>query len=597
MENAFNKIALDLGGVDLSGVGGPKGSGDDSKGGSGKGSGSGSDENKALNEAIKLLEHKKRISEESRASIEAELAELYRINDAYAKTADERMNMAERIYSTEKRLRDRTLQDSISFMNDKKNFNEMSIEDEIAAWERVKVNQVDNIEAVKQATLNLYKLKNQVMIDSFNTEENTIKHLTKLTVLSTEQQIEQYKKLYEVKAKDLSEQQKRTENLFALQKQLMSEQQKKAKEIYDERINQIESETKAKKSAQEDIIKGIEKELELLDRQEGEYDHDKKMSDLREQLAYWEVRTSEDARKKVIDLKKQIDEAEHKREVDLKKQGLNDKKKVLEDEVTAIDDSAREEREKLDKSYKLIESAFDDHSLNVVAMAEVMSKGAYDEWLNNYIIPLQDALADGDLGKVDSVLGDMGGFIDSQKDFVGNYEGNINNVNPSNRPSTGSNNAEIYTIASTIAELKKQYALGNNPDAPSFTKPLYEQLSKLSPTVSDYLRNNDYIKAADYVKGLPKMHKGGKSLSYGAVYMKPGELTFPPDLSVGLERLFPLLSNLGKGNAITESTSSTDNRKSIKIENLLRIDNNHMEDDVDERSLSREIQRQLANMV
>lgn len=589
MENAFNNIALELGGVDLSGVGSPKSkkTGSDPK--------SKTEENKALNEAIKLLEHKKRISEETRASIEAELAELYRINDAYAKTADERMNMAERIYSTEKRLRDRTLQDSISFMNDKKNFNEMSIEDEIAAWERVKVNQVDNIEAVKQATLNLYKLKNQVMIDSFNTEENTIKHLTKLTVLSTEQQIEQYKKLYEVKAKDLSEQQKRTENLFALQKQLMSEQQKKSKDIYDQRIEQIESETKARKDAQNDIIAGIEKELELLDRQEGEYDHDKKMANLREQLAYWEVRTSEDARKKVIDLKKQIDEAEHKREVDLKKQGLNDKKKVLEDEVTAIDDSAKEERDKLDKSYKLIENAFDDHSLNVVAMAEIMSKGAYDEWLNNYIIPLQNALADSDFGKADSIFGDLGGFIDNQKDYTGSYEGNINNTVSKEKHSA--NNAQIYNLANSIANLKKEYALGNNPDAPSFTNPLYEQLSKLSPTVSDYLRNNDYIKAGDYVKGLPKMHKGGKSLSYGAVEMMPGELTFPPDLSMGLERLFPLLSNLGRGNVVTESSSSTDNRKSIKIENLLRIDNNHMEDDVDERSLVGELKRQLAGLI
>ncbi|HHX60993.1 MAG TPA: phage tail tape measure protein [Epulopiscium sp.] len=590
MENAFNNIALDLGGTDF------KSSGSKDKKGSGKGSSKEKkEENKALQESLKLLEHRKRISEETQGSIRNELAELQRISSLYVKTDQERMDMAERIYAVEKRLRDRRLQDSLSWISEKKNFNEMSTEDEIAAWTRVRDSQTNNIQAVKQATLELYKLKNQVMIDAYNREESTIQHLTKLSVLSTEQQIVQYKKLYEVKAKDLSEQQKRTENLFALQKQLMSEQQKKAKEVYDERINQIESETKARKDAQEDIIKGIEKELELLDRQEGEYNHDKKMSDLREQLAYWEVRTSEDARKKVIDLKKQIDEAEHKREVDLKKQGLEDKKKVLQDQVTAIDDTAKEERENLDKSYKLIENAFDDHSLNVVAMAEVMSKGAYDEWLNNYIIPLQNALADGDFGTADSIFGDLGGFIDSQKDNVNGYDGNLNSnktVGQSN-----SSNAQVYSLANQILELKRQYEIGKDKSAAQRAVSTYDELSKLKSSVSDNLHRMDYQTAQEYVKGLPKMHKGGKSLSYGAVEMMPGELTFPPDLSVGLERLFPLLSNLAKGNVATESTSSTDNRKSIKIENLLRIDNNHMQDDVDERSLSRELERQLANML
>ncbi|HHX62289.1 MAG TPA: hypothetical protein GX707_16490, partial [Epulopiscium sp.] len=132
------------------------------------------------------------------------------------------------------------------------------------------------------------------------------------------------------------------------------------------------------------------------------------------------------------------------------------------------------------------------------------------------------------------------------------------------------------------------------------TKPLYAELSKLNPTISDYLRNNDYIKAADYVKDLPKMHKGGKSLSYGAVEMMPGELTFPPDLSAGLERLFPLLSNLGRSNVRTENTSSVTNDRRI-TQNfnapLFNSEKTVLEDDVDEMSFSRELKRQLANMI
>ena len=99
------------------------------------------------------------------------------------------MDMAEKLYAAEKRLRDRTLQDSVSWINEKKNFNELSVEEEIAAWTRVKDNQLNNIDAVKQATLELYKLKNQVMADSFSREEGSIKHLTKLGILSIDEQI------------------------------------------------------------------------------------------------------------------------------------------------------------------------------------------------------------------------------------------------------------------------------------------------------------------------------------------------------------------------------------------------------------------------
>lgn len=89
------------------------------------------------------------------------------------------------------------------------------------------------------------------------------------------------------------------------------------------------------------------------------------------------------------------------------------------------------------------------------------------------------------------------------------------------------------------------------------------------------------------------MHTGGKTLSYGAVYMKPGELVFPPDLSIKLEGLIAALYH----RPINQTSTITDNRKDVRIDTLLNIENNYMEDEVDSEILSRNLQRALASLI
>ncbi|OZV12345.1 phage tail tape measure protein [Tissierella sp. P1] len=568
IEERFRNIALDISSVDFKGIN--LANVRDSK--------DGKYENKQLQEALKLLEHRKKISEETQASIKTEIAELNRINFLYVKTADERMDMAERIYSAEKRLRDRTLQDSINWINQKKNLNELSVEDEIAAWERVRKNQSNNIEAVKQATLNLYKLRNQVMTDSFSREENSIKHLTKLGLLSVDEQIKKYRELYEVKASTLSEEQSRIENLFDLYKKQISDQQKTIKEAHDKRIEQIEEEAKKKKSIHEDEIKAIEKELELLSRQEDEYDHDKKMADLKEQLAYWQVRTSEDARKKVTELLKQIDEAEHKREVDLKKQSLEDKKKVLQDEVKSVEDTAREEREKLDKSYKQIEIAFDEHSINLIALASTMSKGMFEEFQKNYLIPLENALRDGDYNSIGSIVDGINDYGNSLSDYGDRYS-----QDKYSKHDWGMTDADYLRFQSNGEKWKELQRQGFSHSNNAEMQRLQAENDRLrikygrDPNLGEY----------------PEFHTGAKTLSYGVAMFKPGELVFPPDLSTRLETLIDVLYQ----RPMSQSSSSlTDNRKEIKIDKLLNIERNYMEDDIDSEILVRQLQRSLTSL-
>lgn len=534
-------------------------------------------ENKQLDEALKLLEHRKKISEETQDTIRTEISELQKISSLYVKTDEEKMDMAERLYSAEKRLMDKRLQDSVNWINEKKNLDQLSAEEEIKAWERVKNNQSDNIEAIKQATLNLYKLRNQMREEYTSDEEATIKHLANIGVYGIQEQIDKYKELYSIKADSLEEERKRVENLFGLYKSLLEEEQDQIKKAYEERVRQIDEEAKKKKKDQEEVIEGIEKELRLIDKREQKHEHERKMADLREQLAYWEVRTSEEARKKVAELLKEIDEEEHDREVELEKQGLEEKKRVAEDEVRAIDEAAKEQKERWERSYKQIEEAFDEHSVNIVALTATMSKKAYEEWEKNYLTPLQKALEKSNYDRFDSISDDLGSSIDDLEDDVVN-----------------SKNSQIYRLASSILDLKKQYMYAGDKNAHERAIPLYEQLSRLSPSAANILQRSNIEKAQNFVKNLPKAHTGGKTLSYGAVYMKPGELIFPPDLATKLDGLINALYARPVQNQ--QAQSYTTDRRVIIQGPLYNSEKTIFEDDVDGEILARQLQERLYNI-
>lgn len=532
-------------------------------------SGSSKTENKALDNALKLLEHRKRMSEETVASIQTEIKELNKINSLYAKTADERMDMDERIYDAEKRLKDKRLQNSVNWISEQKELGRMSVAQEIAAWENVLKTQKNNQEAVKQATLNLYKLRSQLVEETAQKETNSIEHWAKIGVYSIQQQIDKYRELYKIKAKDQAEEYKRTENLFGLYKDLLDEQQKFIKDAYDERIKQIENEAKEKKKAQEEIIKGIESEEKALDRLEGEHDYANEMANLREQLAYWSVRTSEEARKNVADLNKQIAEKEHDHEVELQKQGLEDKKQTAQDAIDAIEKAANEEKEKWETSYKLIEKAFDEHSADIVARAGAMSKEAYQQWVDNYLTPLQNALKSGDLGNFESVTG---GLQDS--------------VNALPSHDWGMSDADYQAFMSNGQRWADLHAQGYKPADNKEMQGLH--------AANDELRKKYGHNPA--LGEMPEFHTGAETLSYGIANFKPGELVFPPHLSTDLKTII----QYAQAGAFRQSgfqSSTTDNRKQVQFNGpLLHVENMNMEDQADEQSLAGELKRAVARI-
>jgi TP901 family phage tail tape measure protein len=461
--------------------------------------------NEPLQDALQLLQHKKQMNE---ISLQDEISYLRNVRDKYVQTGEERMDIEEKIYTAEKALKDKTLQDSINWINEKKALGELSAEQEIAAWNRVLTNQKNNIEAVKEATQNLYRLQKELREQEVQENKDSLKDL-----------------------------------------------QNDIKDSYDERIDLIEKEKDAK-------VKAIEDELEALDRDESEYDYDKKMADLEEQLAYWSVRTGEEARKNLADIREQIAEAEHDREVELQKQGL-------EDEKDAIEDAADEEKEKWEAAYKDMEKAFEDHNLDIIAQAATYSKEAYQQWYDNYIVPMQQALQNGDAEGFDNAVGGIGGSI-----------GNL--------PSHDYDMAHEDYIA-MMANKDRWWELFNAGNIMSSNSEM-QRLNELN----DELRNKYGIPAGEY----PAFHSGGQSLTAGWAQVIPGEFFFPPDLSKDLKTLIAVSSGITGKVANGDSYSTTDNRKQVNLNGpLLNVENMNMEDEIDGEILSRQLNRAVLSLV
>jgi hypothetical protein len=496
---------------------GSNGNGGNSGVGGNGGGTSESYKNEPLQDALRLLQHKKQMNE---ISLQDEIAYLKAVRDKYVNNGEERMDIEERIYTAEKALMDKQLQDSINWINEKKALGELSAEQEIAAWNRVLTNQKNNIEAVKEATKNLYSLQKQLREDEVQENKDSLKDL-----------------------------------------------QDSIKDAYDERIDAIEKEAEAQKKAQEAIIRGIEDEDKALDRDESEYDYDKKMADLKEQEVYWSVRTGEEARQKLADIREEIAEAEHDRDVELQKQDLDDKKQAAEDEIDNIEETAKAEKEKWEAAYKEMEKAFKDHNLDIVAKAATYSKEAYKQWYDNYIVPMQNALKNGDV----EGFGDAAGGID---DSIGNL--------PSH--DYGMTDEDYLAMMGNKAKWWKLFNAGNSQNNNSEMQRLNE--------LNDELRDKYDIPAGEY----PKFHKGGQSLSAGMAEIIPGEIFFPPDFSKDLKTLIAVSSGITGKVAKGDTYSTTDNRKEIKIDKLLSVENMHMEDEIDGEILSRQLYRAVISL-
>ena len=481
--------------------------------------------NEAYQAALAVLEHRKKIGQET---AKQELNDLQIIGAKYKLSAQERMDLEERIYDAKQRILDENkkaeedeqkakenrLQNSINWINQEKEFGRLSAEETLAAWRRVLTKQKDYAEAVKEA--------NKGVFDAY--------------------------------------------------KDLLSEQMKEIEKAYNDRMDKIDAEAEKQKKVQQDIIDGIEAQEKALERSETSYSHEEKMADLQQQLAYWSVRTSEEARQKVLDIQKQIADEQHNYEVEKQKQSLEDQKQAAQDKIDQIEKEAEDQKKALKSMWTDIQDIFNDNNKNLIANAALTSEKVAAEYQKI-------------LDKIKEVM--------TSGQFVTTPEGTITLKGASeaqDSAQTATLNTQIKALAEKIVTLKYRFTQGDKTAAQEAVS-IYTQLETLGSKghdVATYLHNSGYEAAKEYYESLPAFHAGAQTLSYGVAMFKPGELIFPPDLSTKLETLISALYT----RPIQQLQSPfTDNRREIKIDKFLNIEKNYNEDETDWGILSKQLGR------
>lgn len=477
------------------------------------------------------------------------------------------------------------LRNALRLLEHKKHLNQISLEDEIAYLKNVErlyahttEERMDIAERIYDAEQALKDKEQKAKEDRLQNSINWINQEKEFGRLSAEETLAAWQRVL-AKQKDYAEAVKEAnKGIFDAYKDLLSEQMSEIEKAYNDRMDKIDEEAEKQKKVQQDIIKGIEEQEKALERSETSYSHEQKMSDLYQQLAYWQVRTSEEARQKVLDIQKQIAEEQHDYEIEKQKQSLEDQKQTAQDKIDQIEKEAESQKAALKDMWTDIQDIFNDNNKNLIANAATTSQKVAAEYQKI-------------LDKIKEVM--------TSGQFVTTPEGTIILQGASESKGgaqTATLNTQIKALAEKIVALKYRYDQGDKIAATEAVS-IYNQLETLGSKghdVATMLHSMGYVSAKDYVAKLPQMHSGGETLSYGAVYMKPGELVFPPSLSTDLKALIAALS--GGGSNMMQNISN-DNRKSVRIDKAVNIEHFHNEDEIDIAILSREIRREITALL
>lgn len=383
----------------------------------GGGSSSKSYENKALDNYKKQIEHKKALEQ---ISLQQEIAMYQTALNKYAKTQDEKWELTEKIYSLEKELKEKNLDDYTEMIEHRKALEQISLQDEINMYQYAYNSLAKTTEQKREIEEKLHDLRKELaqkdkeLLEQKTTEyqryiqdqknlrgaeydtkeqerdlnkiiqihKNYLNQIMKDERLSLEERKEIYQEELDV-IRDY-EQQKRdlrvqsvddtvSQLTSAITKQLeeMEEADKKAIEDNiklvekwkETRINAINEEYEAR-------IEAIQKELDLLDkseedktRAEEDAEYERKKNRLEQLIAYEHDATTKANYQKELDkLVAEYQKTLDKRTLQDKKDALKEQQDLLKEEqdnkVQAIEDEADRQKEEYDKQLDQLEEYY-----------------------------------------------------------------------------------------------------------------------------------------------------------------------------------------------------------------------------------------------
>jgi tape measure domain-containing protein len=266
--------------------------------------------NEPLENALRVLEHKKRLNQ---ISLEDEVKTLQQIKAVHVKIATERMDIDEKIYEAQQAIKDRDFKQSVNWINEQKELGKLTTQQEIDAWQRVYDKQKGNIEATKEATKNLYSLRKQLQDEALQNSVNWINEQKDLGKLSAQEEIAAWERVYTKQKDNINAVKEASKNLYRLKKDLADKEEKENKERLEKMVNEY---IDAKR-------KEIEAEYDAMDEKEKTADREKKLSELRTEEEKFRNAITKEGKDRLKEIQKDIaeiekDEAKDKRDAEKK---------------------------------------------------------------------------------------------------------------------------------------------------------------------------------------------------------------------------------------------------------------------------------------
>lgn len=387
--------------------------------------------NKALDNYKKQIEYKKALEQ---IDLQQEIA-MYQIAlKKYAKTADERIELTQKIYELQKELQEKNLDDYTVMIEHRKNLDQISLQDEINMYQYAYNSLARTTEQKQELEEKLYELrkelaqKNKDLLEQQTTDyekyiedqknlrgaeydvkeqeedlnkiillhKNYLNQIMKDERLSLDERKELYQEEldtirdYEKQKRDLRVQSvddtvSKLTNAITKQLEELEEADKKAIESNIEavekwkktRVNAINEEYNAR-------IEAIQKELDLLDkseedktRAEEDAEYERKKNRLQQLIEYEHDATTKANYQKELDkLVAEYQKTLDKRALADKKEALNAQKDLLKDEqddkIQNIEDEAEKRKEQYEKQLDELEEYYDKQKELAQETAEKM---------------------------------------------------------------------------------------------------------------------------------------------------------------------------------------------------------------------------------
>lgn len=160
----------------------------------------------------------------NRISTEEQLAQYKIVLETYKLTAEERKKVAREIYTLEKQLQNESYQASMDWIEEEKYYKRLSLEEELAAYERVQARYAEGTEEYKKMAREIYRVRNELLDASYQASMDWIEEEKYYNRMSLSEELAAYKRVQSRYANGTEERKKMDREVYRLEKEIYEAQ-------------------------------------------------------------------------------------------------------------------------------------------------------------------------------------------------------------------------------------------------------------------------------------------------------------------------------------------------------------------------------------